>query len=201
MSDSSEDNVLLVSAGWEGGVGFYTKVDRLGAFSWSGVGVQVFQFNLFSFLWDRFKVCVIERIAPGVVLHISGSERTSEGGRDGLSDTRSSMFHTGLFVFGGEIEFIAFNSVGGDVDFQFFRIEDTGGSGVNVKTEFGGSREGDDRVDFSSEFLGGVISSVGTEDRGEDRENSEAEDEEKREDGKISGQPKTDIKPVLMQFH
>ena len=72
---------------------------------------------MFSFLWDGFKVGVIKRIAPGVVLHVGGSERASEGGRDGLSDTRSSVLHTGLFVFGGEIEFIAFDGVSGDVDF------------------------------------------------------------------------------------
>ena len=111
------------------------------------------------------------------------------------------MLHVSLFVFRGEREFVAFDGISGDVDFQFFRIEDTGGSGVNVKTEFGGSREGDDRVDFSSEFLGRVISSVRAEDRGEDREDGEAKNEEEGEEGKISGQPKTDIKPVLMQFH
>ena len=72
---------------------------------------------MFSFLWDGFKVGIVERIAPGVVLHVGGSERTSESGRDGLSDTRSSVFHVGLFVFGGKIEFIAFNGVGGDIDF------------------------------------------------------------------------------------
>ena len=111
------------------------------------------------------------------------------------------MLHVGLFIFGGEIEFIAFNSVGGDVDFQFFRIEDTGGSGVNVKTEFGGSRKGDDRINFSSEFLSRVISSVRAEDRGEDREDGKAEDEEEGEEGKISSRSKADDGAVLMQFH
>ena len=71
---------------------------------------------MFSFLWDGFKVGIVERVAPGVVLHVSGSERTSEGGRDGLSDTRSSVLHVSLFVFGRKIEFITFDSVGGDVD-------------------------------------------------------------------------------------
>ena len=111
------------------------------------------------------------------------------------------MLHAGLFVFGGEIEFIAFDGVSGDVDCQFFGIEDTSGSGVNVKAEFGGSREGDDGINFSSEFLDGVISGVRAEDRSEDGKDSEAEDEEEGEEGKISGQPKTDIKPALMQFH
>ena len=111
------------------------------------------------------------------------------------------MFHVGLFVFRGEIEFIAFDGVGGDVDFQFFGIEDTSSGGVNVKTKFGGSREGDDRINFSSEFLSGAVSGVRAEDRGEDRENGEAEDEEEGEDGKISSRSKADDGAVLMQFH
>ena len=102
------------------------------------------------------------------------------------------MLHVGLFIFGGEIKFIAFNGVSGDVNFQFFGIEDTSSGGVDVETKFCGSREGDDGVNFSSEFLSGVISSVGTEDRGEDRKDGEAEDEEEGEDGKISSRSKAD---------
>ena len=47
--------------------------------------------------------------------------------------------------------------------------------------------EREDRIDFSGEFLGGVISSVRAEDRGEDRKNGKAEDKEEGEDRKISG--------------
>ena len=111
------------------------------------------------------------------------------------------MLHAGLFVFGREIELVAFNSVSGDVDFQFFRIEDASSGGVNVETKFSGSGEGDDRINFSSEFLSGVISSVRAKDRSEDRKDGEAEDEEEGEDGKISGRSKADDGAVLMQFH